>query len=106
MAWFLNSYECDHCEERWEDEWSCMADDECPSCGAGDMVPHLSQDLTFLVVEREGIHVVLRSPDTAEDEPEYQLAGEFPTRALAEAYVVEAATQQCDHREVIQDSGP
>jgi PHP family Zn ribbon phosphoesterase len=48
MAWFLNLYKCDRCKRRWTDEWSCMCDDECPHCGARDMTPYESEDLTEL----------------------------------------------------------
>ena len=46
MAWFLNLYKCDRCRRRWADEWSCMCDDECPHCGARDMTPYESEELT------------------------------------------------------------
>jgi hypothetical protein len=29
---FLNFYKCPECGEQWQDEWSCMCDDRCPSC--------------------------------------------------------------------------
>ena len=28
---FRNYYRCDHCGHEWEDEWSCMCDDDCLS---------------------------------------------------------------------------
>ena len=31
---YLNRYRCDDCDVSWEDEWSCMCDDDCPRCGA------------------------------------------------------------------------
>ena len=46
MAWFLNFYKCAPLQARWTDEWSCMCDDECPHCGARDMTPYNSEDLT------------------------------------------------------------
>ena len=71
MAWFLNYYNCDRCDREWTDEWSCMCDDDCPHCGARHMCPTKSEDLTELI-EREGEEfVVLRSPDTAEHDPDY-----------------------------------
>ena len=87
MAWFLNHYKCDKCRRRWTDEWSCMCDDECPHCGARDMIPHTSEDLTTLV-EREGKQfIVLQSPETAEDDPDYRELGRFPSREAALAFL-------------------
>ncbi|NVN87891.1 MAG: hypothetical protein HXX15_17575 [Rhodopseudomonas sp.] len=83
MAWFLNHYKCDRCGRRWTDEWSCMCDDECPRCGARDMTPYDSDNLTT-VIEQEGVEfVVLLSPETAEHDPEYREVGRFPTRKQA-----------------------
>ena len=84
MAWFLNFYRCDRCDRLWTDEWSCACDDECPRCGRRDMTPFNSEDLTELVVQEADHFVVLRSPDTAEDDPDYEELGRFPTRAKAE----------------------
>jgi hypothetical protein len=87
MAWFLNHYECARCDRRWHDEWSCMCDDECPHCGARDMSPFDSKDLTD-VVERVGnVFIALRSPDTAEHSPDYRELGRFGSRAQAEEYL-------------------
>lgn len=33
-AWYLKQYQCTECGETWEDEWDCLCDDRCPSCGA------------------------------------------------------------------------
>ena len=64
-----------------------MCDDECPYCGARDMSPYKSEDLTELI-EREGTEfVVLRSPETAEHDPDYEELGRFPTRAKAEEFL-------------------
>jgi hypothetical protein len=87
MAWFLNHYECAQCEQRWHDEWSCMCDDECPNCGARDMSPFNSEDLTA-VIERQGtVFLALRSPDTAEHRPDYRELGRFSSRAQAEEFL-------------------
>lgn len=87
MAWFLNHYECDRCGARWQDEWSCMCDDECPDCGARDMTPCMSDDLTTLI-NREGPHfIVLCSPEAAEDDPDYRELGRFPTEEQAVAFL-------------------
>ncbi len=53
MAWFLNFYRCERCAQAWTDEWSCMCDDECPHCGARDMSPSRSEDLTELILGNE-----------------------------------------------------
>ena len=89
MAWFLNHHVCYRCDQEWTDEWSCMCDDECPHCGARDSTPIDSEDLTE-VIEREGDEfVVLCSPDTAEDDPDYEEIGRFPTREGAVAFLAE-----------------
>ena len=87
MAWFLNFYKCDQCRRRWTDEWSCMCDDECPRCGARDMTPYNSEDLTELIEQDRGEFVALRSPDSAEHDPEYREVGRFPTRVQAEEFL-------------------
>lgn len=83
MAWFLNHYECDRCSRRWTDEWSCMVDCECPHCGARDMTPEASEDLTTLIEESDDSYVVLWSPETAEHTPEYCELGRFATKQQA-----------------------
>jgi hypothetical protein len=83
MAWFLNKYKCARCKRRWVDEWSCTCDDECPHCGARDMSPHDSDDLTTLIEEEGQQFVVLRSPDTAEHDPDYRELGRFASRETA-----------------------
>jgi hypothetical protein len=30
--WYRKHHKC-VCGEEWEDEWSCLCDDECPRCG-------------------------------------------------------------------------
>jgi hypothetical protein len=80
MAWFLNFYRCDRCRKIWTDEWSCTCDDECPHCGFRDMSPFNSEDLTELIV-------VLRSPDEAEDDPDYEELGRSATRDAAKEFL-------------------
>jgi hypothetical protein len=64
-----------------------MCDDECPHRGARDCSPVDSDDLTELV-ERDGDEfVVLRSPDTAEHDPDYRELGRFPSREKAEEFL-------------------
>jgi len=87
MAWFLNHYECDRCGRDWTDEWSCMCDDDCPHCGARHMSPSESDDLTSIIQQRDGVFVVLWSPETAEHDPDYRELWTFPTRQQAEAYL-------------------
>jgi DNA-directed RNA polymerase subunit RPC12/RpoP len=87
MAWFLNFYRCDHCKRRWTDEWSCMSDDECPHCGSRDMTPFRSEDLTELVEQDGDEFVAIRSPDTAEHDPDYRELGRFPSLEKAEEFL-------------------
>jgi hypothetical protein len=87
MAWFLNLYKCDRCKRRWADEWSCMCDDECPHCGARDMTPYNSEDLTKLIEQDGSEFVAFRSPASAEHDPDYCEVGRFPTRAKAEEFL-------------------
>lgn len=86
MAWYLNHYHCTDCGTGWSDEWSCCCDDECPSCGSGDWSPYDSDDLTEIVEESDGSLKLLRSPDAAEDGPDYKLIAIFPTEDLAARY--------------------
>ena len=90
MAWFQNFYRCHRCNADWEGEWSCMVDDECPHCDARDISPYDAHELTFLIVKRTYDYVVLRSPETAEHAPDYVGIAGFPTRELAETYVIQA----------------
>ncbi len=83
MAWFLNFYRCTDCKHVWTDEWSCMCNDECPQCDARDMSPFQSEDLTELIQRDGDEFVAIRSPNTAEHQPDYQEVGRFPTRIKA-----------------------
>jgi hypothetical protein len=87
MAWFVNYYTCDRCESSWTDEWSCTCDDDCPHCGARHMSPDKSDDLTTIIEPDGDTFVVLWSPETAEDGPDYCELGSFPTREGAEAFL-------------------
>lgn len=40
---YLNHYQCP-CGEEWEDSWSCMCNDRCPSCNK-EIEPYASEDL-------------------------------------------------------------
>jgi hypothetical protein len=57
-----------------------MCDDDCPHCGARHMSPYESDDLTEIVEERDTKFVVLRSPDRAEDTPDYELVAVLSER--------------------------
>jgi hypothetical protein len=48
-----------------------------------------SADLTEIVSEDQtyGVFLVLRSPDSAEDAPDYRILAEFPTRTEAERFL-------------------
>ena len=83
MAWFLNFYKCARCRRRWTDEWSCMCDDECPHCGARDMTPYQSEELTTIIEEEGKEFIVFWSPETAEHDPDYRELGRFPSREKA-----------------------
>ncbi|MGN1290009.1 MAG: hypothetical protein ACI4XG_26015 [Bradyrhizobium sp.] len=87
MAWFLNFYRCERCRRRWTDEWSCTCDDDCPHCGARHMAPTRSEDLTEFIEEENGEFIVIRSPGSAEHDPDYQEVARFPTRAQAEEFL-------------------
>lgn len=87
MAWFRNHYRCERCGCTWEDEWSCTCDDDCPHCGARHMSPADSDDLTIIVAEcPDGTFAVLRSPESAENEPDYAEVARFPTKEAADAW--------------------
>jgi hypothetical protein len=86
MAWFLNYYRCRRCERTWIDEWSCMCDDECRFCGANEVSPWNSDDLTEIIRERAGRFVVLQSPPTATDGPAYEPIAEFASFPEAKAF--------------------
>lgn len=45
MARCLNHYTCPRCGEDWSAAWSCMVDDDCPSCGMRHISPTDSDDL-------------------------------------------------------------
>jgi hypothetical protein len=90
MAWFLNFYRCVQCKRIWTDEWSCMCDDECPNCGAGDMSPFDSENLTELVAQEGNEFIAIYSPRSAEHKPNYRELGRFKTHAEAEEFLASA----------------
>jgi hypothetical protein len=87
LAWFRNHYTCADCGAKWADEWSCMCDDDCPDCGARHMSPEESDDLTEVIEPHGAEFAVLRSPETAEHDPDYIEVATFSTRELAEVYL-------------------
>jgi hypothetical protein len=87
MAWFRNHYHCERCGEDWDDEWSCMCDDDCPHCGARHWSPVDSDDLTFVVKAQGKLFVVLASPKSAEHEPDYGAIAATTLRAEALAII-------------------
>ena len=87
MAWFLNCYRCYRCQREWTDEWSCACDDECPYCGARHVSPRSSDDLTYVIIEDDGAFIVLRSPESADDIPDYEEVTRFLSARLAAEYV-------------------
>lgn len=48
------------------------------------MTPYESVDLTDIVEESEGRFLVLRSPESAEDSPDYELVADCPTLQAAQ----------------------
>lgn len=87
VAWFRNYYLCHRCDSAWSSAWSCMADDDCPRCGARHMSPFDSDDLTNVIHAGADAFVVLHSPDTAEERPAYQEIATFKCREHAEDFI-------------------
>jgi hypothetical protein len=87
MAWFRSHYECAECGEGWTDEWSCMVDDDCPSCGARHVSPVDGDDLTRIIVQRGDSFVMMRSAPTAEHEPRYLEVISYADRRKADAFL-------------------
>jgi hypothetical protein len=87
MAWYRNYYRCARCDYEWQDEWSCMCDDDCRDCGARHMSPYDADDLTEIVEKDGDEFVVLRSPRTAGHSADYRELGRFETRKKAKAFL-------------------
>lgn len=64
-----------------------MCDDDCPHCGARHMSACDSNDLTTIIETNGTTFVVLWSPETADDDPDYRELDSFPTREQAEKYL-------------------
>jgi hypothetical protein len=87
MAWYLKYYECSECGTKWTDEWSCTCNDRCPKCRA-ETEPHDDEDLTYIVEPTTSdTFVVMFSPESAEDSPDYEPIGVFGSKADALAFV-------------------
>jgi hypothetical protein len=71
-----------------------MCDDDCPHCGDRHMSPSKSDDLTEIIEEQEGTFVVLRSPETAEHQPDYFEVATFSTHEQAEAYLTTVTEEE------------
>jgi hypothetical protein len=87
MAWYCNYYKCERCEYEWQDEWSCMCEDDCPDCGARHMTAYDADDLTITIEKDGGEFVVLRSPKSASHSPSYRELARFETLKKAEAFL-------------------
>jgi hypothetical protein len=64
-----------------------MCEDDCPECDARHMSPYQSDDLTEVIEQCGDEFVVLRSPETAEHDPDYFVRGRFPSQQSAEAFL-------------------
>jgi hypothetical protein len=64
-----------------------MCDDDCPHCGARHMSPFDSENLTEIVEQDGKEFVAIRSPDTAEHDPDYRELGRFPSLKKAEEFL-------------------
>lgn len=88
MAWFNNHYRCPGCGARWEDQWSCTCDDDCPECGERHLSPRKSDDLSVTVDQEHRdsgiVWCVLKSSDEAEDDPDYRTVAICNSRRTAE----------------------
>ena len=56
----------------------------------GTLPPVDSDDLTVVVGPEGTEFVALRSPETAEHDPDYRDVARFPTREMAEEFSIEA----------------
>jgi hypothetical protein len=66
-----------------------MCDDDCIHCGARHMSPCHSEDMTEFIARDGNEFAVFRSPESAEEEPDYEEVGRFPTRAKAQEFLAE-----------------
>jgi predicted nucleic acid-binding Zn-ribbon protein len=87
MAWFVNHYRCGDCGETWDDEWSCMVDDDCPKCGSRHWSPLDSEDVTHVVEKHDSAFIIYESAENADDKPRYFALLETPTLLEANAAI-------------------
>jgi hypothetical protein len=64
-----------------------MCDDDCPHCHARHTEPYDSIDLTEVIEHRGNAFLILRSPVSAEDKPDYLVVVELPTFEEAESFL-------------------
>jgi hypothetical protein len=57
------------------------------------MTPFDSENLTELVEQNGSEFVAMRSPDSAEHDPDYREVGRFPTREKAEEFLTSVDTR-------------
>lgn len=101
MAWYLKYYECSECGTKWTDEWSCTCNDRCPSCRA-ETEPYDDDDLTYVVEHAAPeMFMVLFSPDSAENSPDYEPLGMFSNEGDARSYIL-ARHQSPGQDEILQ----
>jgi hypothetical protein len=101
MAWYLKHYECTVCGAKWTDEWSCACNDRCPNCRA-ETEPYDDQDLSNVVESAApGEFIVMFSPDSAEDSPEYEPIGTFDNEHDALAFI-QARHESVGQGEILQ----
>jgi hypothetical protein len=53
------------------------------------MSPSHSEDLTEFILKDDDQFIAVRSPGSAEHDPDYKELGRFPTRAKAEEFLAE-----------------
>jgi hypothetical protein len=87
MAWFRNHYVCIVCDGHWIAERSAALEDDCPFCRAYGVTPYKSDDRTVIVEPDGDVFVVLSSPDTAAQDPDYRPLGRFASRDKAKAFL-------------------
>jgi hypothetical protein len=59
------------------------------------MSPFDSNDLTEIIEQAGADFIVLRSPDTAEHDPDYEELARFPTRDKAEEFLASFEADYC-----------
>ena len=57
------------------------------------MSPCHSEDLTEIIAQDGPEFIAIRSPHTAEHDPDYRELGRFPTRANAEEFLASVETE-------------